>query len=114
LLREYCLFDPRVAQVGVFVKSWAKIRDINTPYYGTLSSYGYVLMVLHFLMNVVVPPVIPNLQHLGHDENFLVPDTPVELFEGKYDIRFLSGNEAQPRLCWQPTSRLLLVLLLAS
>lgn len=87
LLREYCLYDSRVAEVGTFVKAWAKIRDINTPYWGTLSSYGYVLMVLHYLMNVARPPVIPNLQSLAVAEGSW-DSQPVEKFEGKYDIRF--------------------------
>jgi terminal uridylyltransferase len=47
----------------LFVKLWAKRRMINSSYSGTLSSYGYVLMVLHFLVNVAQPPVLPNLQH---------------------------------------------------
>lgn len=92
LLREYCLYDPRVAQVGVFIKTWAKTRDINTPYWGTLSSYGYVLMVLHYLMNVVHPPVIPNLQHLAHNEDAWNPGAAVDLFQGKFDIRFLTDK----------------------
>ena len=92
LLREYCLYDPRVAEVGVFVKTWAKLRDINTPYWGTLSSYGYVLMALHYLMNICSPPVIPNLQHLALDEDSWKGTAP-ELFEGKYDIRFWTRGE---------------------
>ena len=92
LLREYCLYDPRVAEVGVFVKTWAKLRDINTPYWGTLSSYGYVLMALHYLMNLCSPPVIPNLQHLALDEDSWKGTAP-ELFEGKYDIRFWTRGE---------------------
>ncbi|KAI1176999.1 hypothetical protein F4777DRAFT_544236 [Nemania sp. FL0916] len=65
LLRCYSLTDPRVRPLVLFVKHWAKARDINTPYRGTLSSYGYVLMVLHFLVNVVEPFVCPNLQALA-------------------------------------------------
>ncbi|RMD39775.1 hypothetical protein DV735_g5357, partial [Chaetothyriales sp. CBS 134920] len=93
LLREYCNYDPRVAEVGVFVKTWAKARDINTPYWGTLSSYGYVLMVLHYLMNVVKPPVIPNLQALAVEDDAWKPTSSVDLFEGKYDVRFWSDEE---------------------
>ncbi|RMZ79541.1 hypothetical protein DV737_g3353, partial [Chaetothyriales sp. CBS 132003] len=93
LLREYCAYDPRVAEVGVFVKTWAKLRDINTPYWGTLSSYGYVLMVLHYLMNVVNPPVIPNLQALAVDDDAWLPTSSVDLFEGKYDIRFWTDKD---------------------
>ena len=46
----------------LFIKAWAKRRKINSSYSGTLSSYGYVLMVLHYLVNVANPPVLPNLQ----------------------------------------------------
>lgn len=62
LLRCYSLTDPRVRPLVLFVKHWAKVRGINTPYRGTLSSYGYVLMVLHYLTNVARPYVCPNLQ----------------------------------------------------
>lgn len=62
LLKCYTLCDDRVKPMVIFVKLWAKRRKINSPYHGTLSSYGYVLMVLHYLMNIVRPPVIPNLQ----------------------------------------------------
>ncbi|CAI6340457.1 unnamed protein product [Periconia digitata] len=62
LLRCYSLCDPRVRLMVLFVKAWAKRRKINSSYAGTLSSYGWVLMVLHYLVNVAQPPVCPNLQ----------------------------------------------------
>lgn len=65
LLRCYSLTDPRVRPLVLFVKHWAKVRGVNTPYRGTLSSYGYVLMVLHYLINVARPFVCPNLQMLA-------------------------------------------------
>jgi terminal uridylyltransferase len=49
----------------LFVKHWAKVRGINSGYRGTLSSYGYVMMVLHYLVNVAQPFVCPNLQQLA-------------------------------------------------
>ncbi|KAJ8070543.1 hypothetical protein OCU04_000917 [Sclerotinia nivalis] len=67
LLRLYSLCDSRVKMVVLFVKNWAKTRGINTPYRGTLGSYGYVLMVLHYLINVAKPPVLPNLQHINKE-----------------------------------------------
>ncbi|CAD6447942.1 d7cceef8-d6b8-4fc0-9035-617cff30635e [Sclerotinia trifoliorum] len=67
LLRLYSLCDSRVKMVVLFVKHWAKTRGINTPYRGTLGSYGYVLMVLHYLINVAKPPVLPNLQHVNKE-----------------------------------------------
>jgi terminal uridylyltransferase len=63
LLRCYSLCDVRVQPMVLFVKLWAKRRRVNSSYSGTLSSYGYVLMVLHYLINVAQPPVLPNLQH---------------------------------------------------
>lgn len=65
LLRCYSLTDPRVRPLVLFVKHWAKVRGVNTSYRGTLSSYGYVLMVLHYLINVAQPSVCPNLQAMA-------------------------------------------------
>ncbi|KAF1947819.1 PAP/OAS1 substrate-binding domain-containing protein [Clathrospora elynae] len=62
MLRCYSLTDSRVRPIVLFVKSWAKRRKVNSAYSGTLSSYGWVLMVLHYLVNVAQPPVCPNLQ----------------------------------------------------
>ncbi|KAL1900487.1 hypothetical protein Sste5346_002208 [Sporothrix stenoceras] len=64
LLRCYSHTDERVRPLVLFVKHWAKMRGINTAYRGTLSSYGYVLMMLHYLVNVAQPFVCPNLQQL--------------------------------------------------
>ena len=49
-------------------------------------------MVLHYLMNVARPPVIPNLQALAKIDDSWYPDKPVELFEG-FDIRFLRDSK---------------------
>ncbi|OQV03255.1 hypothetical protein CLAIMM_08321 [Cladophialophora immunda] len=93
MLRIYQGFDPRVREIGVFVKIWAKTRDINTPYRGTLSSYGWILMVLHYLMNVAKPPVIPNLQYLAKIDDSWHPERAIELFEG-FDIRFVQDPQS--------------------
>ncbi|CAK7204795.1 hypothetical protein SEUCBS139899_007556 [Sporothrix eucalyptigena] len=65
LLRCYSHTDSRVRPLVLFVKHWAKMRGINTAYRGTLSSYGYVLMMLHYLVNIAQPFVCPNLQQLA-------------------------------------------------
>ena len=82
LLRCYSLCDPRIQQMVIFVKAWAKRRKINTPYRGTLSSYGYVLMVLHYVVNIALPPLAPNLQR----HPFAEGSQPTEV-DG-YDTRF--------------------------
>lgn len=79
LLLTYAMIDPRLRTLVLFrksrlrvlerliqliprasaVKVWTKRRKINNPYRGTLSSYGYVLLVIHFLSHVKQPPVVP-------------------------------------------------------
>jgi terminal uridylyltransferase len=48
----------------LFLKVWSKRRKINSPYRGTLSSYGFTLLVLFFLIHIQSPPVLPNLQRI--------------------------------------------------
>ncbi|OJA17826.1 hypothetical protein AZE42_06159 [Rhizopogon vesiculosus] len=65
LLMCYAMIDPtRVRTLVLFLKVWSKRRSINSPYQGTLSSYGYVLLVIYFLIHVKNPPVLPNLQQM--------------------------------------------------
>lgn len=92
LLRTYCLHDERVRRMGLIVKAWAKARKINTPYHGTLSSYGYILMLLHFLMNVASPPLIPNLQIMAKDQDAWSNRTDFETVDG-FDVRFMGDHE---------------------
>ncbi len=49
LLNTYSRIDPRVRELVYIIKHWAKCRDINSPSHHTLSSYGYVLLLIHFL-----------------------------------------------------------------
>ncbi|KAF2262444.1 hypothetical protein CC78DRAFT_534774 [Lojkania enalia] len=78
LLRCYSLCDPRVRFIVLFIKTWAKTRKINSAYSGTLSSYGYVLMVLHYLINIAWPPVLPNLQQAALVSNPVIRNGSVD------------------------------------
>jgi len=49
LLHQYSRVDPRVRALAYVVKHWARARKMNNASGGTLSSYAYILMVLHFL-----------------------------------------------------------------
>ena len=87
LLRCYSHCDVRVRLMVLFIKNWASRRKINSSYNGTLSSYGYVLMVLHYLVNVVQPAVCPNLQLARNGSGVLsLPSNP-QLKHG-YDVSF--------------------------
>jgi len=61
LLKTYADVDPRVRQLVLIVKFWAKRRNINSAYHGTLSSYAYVILVIFYLQIV---GVVPNLQKI--------------------------------------------------
>lgn len=88
LLRCYTLCDARVTPMVIFVKAWTKRRNINSPYHGTLSSYGYVLMVLHYLINVCRPQVLPNLQHhLNRGAGLVVDGKNVRFWRDEKEIR---------------------------
>ena len=64
LIRAYMTADTRARQLVFVVKHWAKQRKINDPFRGTLSSYAYVLMTIHYLQQLT-PPVLPCLQSYG-------------------------------------------------
>eukprot|EP00741_Cyanophora_paradoxa_P010673 tig00020538_g10315.t1 len=61
LLRQYTKLDPRVRPLGLAVKRWAKAKDLNNPSLQSLSSYGYMLLVISYLQRRS-PPVLPNIQ----------------------------------------------------
>ena len=96
LLRCYSLCDPRVRRMVLFVKAWSKQRKINSPYHGTLSSYGYVLMVLHYLVNIAQPPVLPNLQTTSQafEDELSMKETVLD----GYNILFFRNEDAIDQL----------------
>lgn len=74
----------------LFIKKWASLRKINSSRNGTLSSYGYVLMVLHFLVHVEEPAVCPNLQRAVlkfYVDKEPDPRDPTQVIDG-FDTRF--------------------------
>ncbi|GAA5856419.1 hypothetical protein JCM5353_008673 [Sporobolomyces roseus] len=96
LLLTYAMVDARLRNLVLFLKVWTKRRKINNPYRGTLSSYGYVLLVIHFLSHVKQPAVVPNLQRLP-----IPSTTPLEnlTYEG-HDIGFFDDIDLLPSV-WQ-------------
>ncbi|GAA5816106.1 hypothetical protein MFLAVUS_009628 [Mucor flavus] len=64
MIQRYCDLDSRIRPLIFAIKQFVKQKDINNPRGGTLSSYAYVIMVLHFLMSALEHPVIPSLQRL--------------------------------------------------
>ncbi|KAF9516649.1 hypothetical protein BS47DRAFT_1483802 [Hydnum rufescens UP504] len=97
LLLSYASVDPtRVRTIVLFLKVWTKRRKINSPYRGTLSSYGYVLLVIYFLVHVKNPPVLPNLQQMPPLRPISHEDTHI----GEHNIWFFDDTELLRRK-WQ-------------
>ncbi|KAF9649701.1 hypothetical protein BDM02DRAFT_1762344 [Thelephora ganbajun] len=97
LLMCYAMIDPaRVRTMVLFLKVWSKRRRINSPYHGTLSSYGYVLLVLYFLIHVKNPPVLPNLQQMSP----IRPVSKEEIHLNGFNIWFFDDIELL-RQRWQ-------------
>lgn len=81
LLHSYSTISAELRVLAAIVKHWAKRRNINDPSHHTLSSYGYIIMILHFLtIHTPSPnggiatifthpppcPMLPNLQWVDH------------------------------------------------
>jgi DNA polymerase sigma len=107
LLREYCLFDPLVLDLGLRVKAWAKSNELVDSQ--CLSSYGWVLLLLFFL--IVRVKIVPNLQdcrelpkHRLHE----IRGQRLATFWGsshRFDTRYMSAEVAKslcPSLAPQP------------
>eukprot|EP00250_Pteridium_aquilinum_P013837 c21602_g1_i1 orf=134-3388(+) len=80
LLHDYAQIDVRLRQLAFMVKHWAKCRQVNETYRGTLSSYAYVLMCIHFLQQRK-PPVLPCLQEMEPTYMVTVGDIKCAYFD---------------------------------
>ena len=63
LLKTYSMIDKRLTALVYCIKHWAKCRQVNQTYAGTLSSYAYVIMCIH-LLQTRDPPILPCLQSM--------------------------------------------------
>ncbi|KAJ3120202.1 hypothetical protein HK100_012897 [Physocladia obscura] len=80
LLKAYSQIDSRFRELVFIIKYWSKQRNINEPYFGTLSSYCFVLMIIHFLQ---IRGVLPCLQKIvGASRNTDGSDIPYVNVDG--------------------------------
>nr|XP_018676943.1 PREDICTED: UTP:RNA uridylyltransferase 1-like isoform X1 [Musa acuminata subsp. malaccensis] len=91
LLRDYARIDDRLHQLAFIVKHWARLREVNKTYGGTLSSYAYVLMCIHFLQ-LRKPAILPCLQEIEATYVLTVEDTECAYFD---QVERLQGFGAQ-------------------
>uniref|UniRef100_A0A1D1ZJQ6 RNA uridylyltransferase n=1 Tax=Anthurium amnicola TaxID=1678845 RepID=A0A1D1ZJQ6_9ARAE len=93
LLRDYAQIDDRLWQLAFIVKHWAKSRGVNDTYQGTLSSYAYVLMCIHFLQ-LRKPAILPCLQEMEATHVVIVDDVECTFFDQVEKLHdFGAGNK---------------------
>ncbi|RCN45320.1 PAP/25A associated domain protein [Ancylostoma caninum] len=68
LLRQYCKWDEeRLPILGVWVKTWAKRCGVGDASKGSLSSYAWILMLIHYLQRTEPVRMLPFLQYGIHN-----------------------------------------------
>jgi DNA polymerase sigma len=93
LLRDYAAIDPRLRQLVVLIKHWAKQRRVNDAYTGSLSSYAWALAAVAHLQTRA-PPVLPVLQELPPTKRQTVAGWPCDYCD---DVSALAGFGAPNR-----------------
>ncbi|XP_054722719.1 terminal uridylyltransferase 4-like [Uloborus diversus] len=78
LISIYSKLDKRVKPLGIAFRYWAKLCGIDNQECGTLPSFTYIILLIHFLQQVQ-PPVLPVLQEC---EDFGKSDFFTEYVEG--------------------------------
>ncbi|CAN7138381.1 unnamed protein product [Brassica rapa subsp. narinosa] len=101
LLRDYSMIDGRLRQLAFIVKHWAKSRKVNETYQGTLSSYAYVLMCIHYLQQRS-PPILPCLQEMEPTYSVRVDNIQCAYFDnvGRLSTFGSSNRETIAELVW--------------
>merc|ERR1739838_1107973 len=77
LLRYYAEFDQRVIPTSIFIKQLAKLNDINSSQHGTLHSYNWNLLLIFYLQQINVVPVL--------DPKIIQPDASLSQLANYYD-----------------------------
>ncbi|GFE53882.1 caffeine-induced death protein, putative [Babesia ovis] len=86
LIGTYVACDPRVRNLVLALKHWARYRDLNDRSKGTLGSFALSIMAIHFLQRCN-PPILVSLQDLAISDN----ETPK--YVSGIDVRFTTNME---------------------
>ncbi|KAJ8907885.1 hypothetical protein NDN08_007988 [Rhodosorus marinus] len=87
LIATYVSLDWRVKPLVLALKYWAKCRRINEAYRGTLSSYAYALLMIHFLVRRP-KPVLPCLQQSYQSRPVRDPSNVQRRIEEGWNVYF--------------------------
>ena len=90
LLSTYAYFDPVVQSLGFLLKKMVKEAEICDASKGALSSYAYLLLLIHFLQKV---QIIPNLQ-----EGSQKPENQANHMTAGWNTYFVNEDEYPEKL----------------
>ncbi|XP_042384342.1 UTP:RNA uridylyltransferase 1-like [Zingiber officinale] len=101
LLRDYAKIDNRLHQLAYIVKHWARSREMNNTFEGTLSSYAYVLLCINFLQ-LRRPAILPCLQEMELTYLLTVEDTDCAYFDQVDELHNFGSlnDESLAELVW--------------
>mmetsp|Transcript_118110 Transcript_118110/g.252401 ORF Transcript_118110/g.252401 Transcript_118110/m.252401 type:complete len:797 (+) Transcript_118110:128-2518(+) len=91
LLKAYAKIDPRVRDLGIAVKLWARAAKVCGAAQGNLSSYTFTLMVIYFMQ--IHPDV-------------MLPCLPTSAFEEKDGEEANMEKEVEKGLVWSSQCKL--------
>ncbi|VDM51933.1 unnamed protein product [Angiostrongylus costaricensis] len=115
LLHQYCKWDrDRLPTLGIWVKTWAKRCGVGDASKGSLSSYAWILMLIHYLQRTEPIRMLPFLQLVNTEKRLIVilsgfqvlhsqciAVSTFELFVGFLDY-FSTYFQYERHVCYRP------------
>ncbi|OQR76216.1 hypothetical protein BIW11_03120, partial [Tropilaelaps mercedesae] len=84
MLHAYSCIDERVVRLGAAFKQLVKLCDMGDASRGSLSSYAYVVMLIHYLQQEGVVPVLQKLPPIGHPAGEPLPTRMIDGWNAYY------------------------------
>ncbi|XP_022650338.1 terminal uridylyltransferase 4-like isoform X2 [Varroa destructor] len=84
MLHAYSCIDERVVPLGAALKQLVKLCDMGDASRGSLSSYAYVIMLIHYLQQEGIVPVLQKLPPIGHPKGKPLPTRMVDGWNAYY------------------------------
>lgn len=76
LIKKYVAIDWRVKPLVLSIKHWVKSRKLSNTHRGDLNSFGFTLMIIHYLQSLS-PPILPVLD-IGSNQEWVKPEKFVD------------------------------------
>lgn len=71
LLNQYRLIDPRFTVLTIAFRTFARICHLDKPDLGSLPAHAFTLMVLHYMQQENVLPVLHELKASSDEAEYL-------------------------------------------